>query len=106
MRHERSGVVVSVLGSYLKGPWIETTLRYILVSRSKNLIYTRDVLKNFTGVLGSLKEAQEPSDTTAAFGTSAALHGPFVWPPRELPSLLKESLEGLQTTQAKPGGVP
>ena len=33
INHERSGAVVSVLGSQPKGPWIETTLRYFIVMR-------------------------------------------------------------------------
>ena len=37
-----------------------------------NLIFARDIPKNFPKVLGSLKEADEPSDPTATFGAAAA----------------------------------
>ena len=40
-RHQRSGAVVSVLGSYPKGPWIETTLRYFLKSMLQFVIAKR-----------------------------------------------------------------
>ena len=73
--------------------------RSVLASPPKNLIFARGILKNFPKVLGSLKEADEASGSTATCGPAAALWFPFSW-------IFRSSLPATQARQHAPSHCP